>query len=87
MMRNSILAGLAAVAAIGLVATPVLAQRDPAYAAVRSAGKVGEQADGIAQGLDPVVIGHAMTLHAVKERIQLTYQRFRGYQESQVYAQ
>jgi uncharacterized protein YdbL (DUF1318 family) len=46
MMRNSILAGLAAVAAIGLVATPVLAQRDPAYAAVRSAGKVGEQADG-----------------------------------------
>ncbi|MCL9981850.1 MAG: YdbL family protein [Erythrobacter sp.] len=45
-VRNSILAGFASLAAIGLVATPVLAQRDPAYAAARSAGKVGEQADG-----------------------------------------
>jgi uncharacterized protein len=27
-------------------ATPALAQRDPAYAAARAAGKVGEQADG-----------------------------------------
>jgi len=46
MMRNSVLAGLAALAAIGLVATPALAQRDPAYAAARDAGKVGEQPDG-----------------------------------------
>jgi hypothetical protein len=46
MMRNSVLAGLAALAAIGLVATPALAQRDPAYAAAREAGKVGEQPDG-----------------------------------------
>jgi uncharacterized protein len=45
-MRNSVLAGFAALAAIGLVAAPALAQRDPAYAAARSAGKVGEQADG-----------------------------------------
>ena len=45
-VRNSILAGFASLAAIGLIATPVLAQRDPAYAAARSAGKVGEQADG-----------------------------------------
>jgi uncharacterized protein YdbL (DUF1318 family) len=45
-MRNSVLAGFAALAAIGLVATPALAQRDPAYAAARSAGKVGEQPDG-----------------------------------------
>lgn len=45
-MRSSVLAGFASLAAIGLIATPVLAQRDPAYAAARSAGKVGEQADG-----------------------------------------
>jgi uncharacterized protein len=45
-MRNSVLAGFAALAAIGLAAAPALAQRDPAYAAARSAGKVGEQADG-----------------------------------------
>lgn len=45
-MRNSFFAGFAAFAAIGLVVTPALAQRDPAYAAARSAGKVGEQPDG-----------------------------------------
>lgn len=45
-MRNSILAGIAALTALGLVAAPALAQRDPAYAAARAAGKVGEQADG-----------------------------------------
>ena len=33
---------LAAVVAV----TPVLAQRDPAYAAARASGKVGEQVDG-----------------------------------------
>lgn len=45
-MRNSVLAGFAALAAIGLVATPALAQRDPAYAAARASGQVGEKADG-----------------------------------------
>jgi len=45
-MRNSVLAGFAALAAVGLVATPALAQRDPAYAAAREAGRVGEQPDG-----------------------------------------
>ena len=45
-MRNSVLAGLAALGAMGLVAAPALAQRDPAYAAAREAGKVGEQPDG-----------------------------------------
>lgn len=45
-MRNSMLSGIAALTALGLVAAPALAQRDPAYAAARSAGKVGEQADG-----------------------------------------
>lgn len=45
-MRNAILAGIAACAAFGLVAGPALAQRDPAYAAAREAGKVGEQPDG-----------------------------------------
>lgn len=45
-MRNSVLAGLAALAAVGLVAAPALAQRDPAYAAAREAGRVGEQPDG-----------------------------------------
>ena len=40
-------ASLFAVAAmIAGAATPALAQRDPAYAAARSAGEVGEQPDG-----------------------------------------
>jgi uncharacterized protein YdbL (DUF1318 family) len=46
MMRTTALAAIAAVAVLGLGATPVLADRDPAYAAARAAGKVGEQADG-----------------------------------------
>jgi hypothetical protein len=46
-MRSSVLAGLAALAVIGAAAVPVIAQqRDPAYAAARSQGKVGEQPDG-----------------------------------------
>ncbi|WP_379921106.1 YdbL family protein [Erythrobacter sp. R86502] len=45
-MRNSALAAILAVTALGAVATPAMAQRDPAYAAARSAGKVGEQPDG-----------------------------------------
>lgn len=45
-MRNAILAGITALAALGLVAGPALAQRDPAYAAARAAGKIGEQPDG-----------------------------------------
>jgi uncharacterized protein YdbL (DUF1318 family) len=46
MMRTTALAAIAAVAVWGLAATPALADRDPAYAAARAAGKVGEQADG-----------------------------------------
>ena len=43
-MRSSILAGIAAIA---VLAVPAIAQtRDPAYAAARSAGKVGEKPDG-----------------------------------------
>ncbi len=45
-MRNAILAGMIALAAAGMAASPALAQRDPAYAAAREAGKVGEQPDG-----------------------------------------
>ncbi|MDC8753565.1 YdbL family protein [Erythrobacter sp. sf7] len=45
-MRNAVFAGLVAVAAIGMAAAPALAQRDPAYAAARAAGKVGEKPDG-----------------------------------------
>lgn len=45
-MRNAILAGITALCALGLVAGPALAQRDPAYAAARAAGKIGEQPDG-----------------------------------------
>lgn len=36
----------AALAAVTLAAAPALAQRDPAYAAARAAGQVGEQPDG-----------------------------------------
>ncbi|MBL8657535.1 MAG: YdbL family protein [Altererythrobacter sp.] len=39
------LAAALALAAV-VAATPVLAQRDPAYAAARASGKVGEQVDG-----------------------------------------
>ncbi len=46
-MRDAMIAGIAALTAIGLVAGPALAQqRDPAYAAAREAGRVGEQPDG-----------------------------------------
>ena len=43
--RTLIGTGLAALA-LAAVATPVLAQRDPAYAAARAAGQVGEKMDG-----------------------------------------
>jgi uncharacterized protein YdbL (DUF1318 family) len=43
-MRNMPI--LAALAATVLTAAPALAQRDPAYAAARAAGQVGEQPDG-----------------------------------------
>lgn len=36
----------AAALALASVATPVMAQRDPAYAAARAAGQVGEKMDG-----------------------------------------
>jgi uncharacterized protein len=36
----------AALAAAALATTPAFAQRDPAYAAARAAGQVGEQPDG-----------------------------------------
>ena len=45
-MRNAILAGMIALAAAGMAASPAMAQRDPAYAAARAAGQVGEQPDG-----------------------------------------
>lgn len=46
-MRKTLVAGMTAVAVIAAAAVPVLAQqRDPAYAAARAAGKVGEQPDG-----------------------------------------
>lgn len=45
-MRTTALSAIAALAVLGLAVTPALADRDPAYAAARAAGKVGEQADG-----------------------------------------
>lgn len=47
MMRNKVLAGFGAAAVLAVLTVPVLAQqRDPAYAAAREAGKVGEKPDG-----------------------------------------
>jgi uncharacterized protein len=46
MMRKSALAAIAVLTVAGLGAGAAYAQRDPAYAAAREAGKVGEQADG-----------------------------------------
>ncbi|WP_375291677.1 YdbL family protein [Qipengyuania sp.] len=37
---------IAAAAALATLATPALAQRDPAYAAARQSGQVGEKIDG-----------------------------------------
>ncbi|WP_371815544.1 YdbL family protein [Erythrobacter sp. JK5] len=45
-MRQIVLAGAAGAALLGAVAVPALAQRDPAYAAARAGGQVGEQPDG-----------------------------------------
>jgi len=39
-------APLAALMALGLLATPALADRDPAYADARAKGEIGEQPDG-----------------------------------------
>ena len=44
--RNLALIGAATAAALAAVAVPANAQRDPAYAAARSAGTVGEKMDG-----------------------------------------
>lgn len=46
MMRNAMLGGIAALVLLGFGGGAALAQRDPAYAAARKAGKVGEQPDG-----------------------------------------
>ena len=45
-VTKTVLAIAAAATAIGGLATPAFAQRDPAYAAARSAGQVGERMDG-----------------------------------------
>ncbi|MEO0907431.1 MAG: YdbL family protein [Pseudomonadota bacterium] len=45
-IRNSVLAGMAAMVVATGFATPAAAQRDPAYAAARANGTVGEQTDG-----------------------------------------
>jgi len=46
-MNKTLVAGMTALAMIAVAAAPALAQqRDPAYAAAREAGKVGEQPDG-----------------------------------------
>lgn len=45
-MRNAILAGIAGLAVLAAAAPALAQQRDPAYAAARAEGKVGEQPDG-----------------------------------------
>ncbi|MFN4239569.1 MAG: YdbL family protein [Erythrobacter cryptus] len=57
-MRTAMIAASTTLVALGLVVAPALAQRDPAYAAARAEGKVGEQADGylgIVGPADPVL--------------------------------
>jgi len=44
--NNKALAILGGLALTALVAAPVMAQRDPAYAAARSSGAIGEKPDG-----------------------------------------
>ncbi|WP_340587991.1 YdbL family protein [Erythrobacter alti] len=45
-LRKNLLTAVGAALAVGLVAAPALAQRDPAYAAARANGQVGEKMDG-----------------------------------------
>ena len=45
-LRNIAFSGAMAALALGVRAAPVQAQRDPAYAAARSAGEIGEKMDG-----------------------------------------
>lgn len=44
--KNKAAAMIGSLALTAIVATPVLAQRDPAYAAARSSGVIGEKSDG-----------------------------------------
>lgn len=44
--KNKAVAIIGSLALTAIVATPVLAQRDPAYAAARSSGAIGEKSDG-----------------------------------------
>ncbi|RGP40372.1 hypothetical protein BPTFM16_00656 [Altererythrobacter insulae] len=46
MMKTLAIVGAASVITLGVMAAPASAQRDPAYAAARSAGQVGEKMDG-----------------------------------------
>lgn len=63
MTNRFLLAGLATVALAG----PALAQRDPAYAAARAAGEVGEQPDGYLG----VVGGGSAALRAIVSNINI----------------
>ena len=45
-MTKTMLAAAAVATALGGIAAPAYAQRDPAYAAARAAGQVGEKMDG-----------------------------------------
>ncbi|MEM8725511.1 MAG: YdbL family protein [Pseudomonadota bacterium] len=44
--RQILLAAAAGAATLGAIAVPAMAQRDPAYAAARANGSIGEQPDG-----------------------------------------
>ncbi|MEL6874912.1 MAG: YdbL family protein [Pseudomonadota bacterium] len=44
--KNKALAALGGLSLVAVVAAPVMAQRDPAYQAARSSGKIGEKPDG-----------------------------------------
>ncbi len=45
-MRQILLVAAAGAATLGAIAVPAMAQRDPAYAAARANGSIGEQPDG-----------------------------------------
>ncbi len=45
-LRTTAIAAALSLGAVGIAVSPALAQRDPAYAAARAAGKVGEKIDG-----------------------------------------
>lgn len=66
-MTKSVLVAAAMATALGGFAAPAFAQRDPAYAAARSSGQVGERMDGYLG----IVVGETPALRRIVNDINI----------------